>query len=261
MKKPLIGLTCYSCSKPDWSDQAPSLDTHFLFTNYSSAVEGSGGIPLLIPVLDDLGGTNRLMESLDGLILTGGVDIDPANYDQEPLSDLGRVEPGRDRLELDLVRLALERGMPVLGICRGVQIINVALGGTLIQDIPAQAADSLQHAQKSPKSVNSHSVRVMAGSRFHGLIGADQVRVNSGHHQAVDRLASDLVAVGLAPDGIVEAVERPGSVFFMGVQWHPEGTWPHDEASCRLFSGLVEASADWSASRSGDIADAQGSRT
>ncbi|WJH37234.1 gamma-glutamyl-gamma-aminobutyrate hydrolase family protein [Paenibacillus sp. CC-CFT747] len=174
-------------------------------------------------------------------MLSGGTDLDPAYFGEEPHPKLGEVVPDRDRAELLLLDAYLQARKPVLGICRGCQVMNAALGGTLLQDIPSQCPDALQHTQKAPRSHGSHLVRIREGSRLHGILGALEIRVNSFHHQAVRRAAPGLTVTAHALDGIVEAVERPGPPFFVGVQWHPEDMAGGDRYAAALFQSLVEA--------------------
>jgi putative glutamine amidotransferase len=176
-----------------------------------------------------------------GLILSGGPDVNPRRFGEEPLAGLGEVDEALDRMELMAVRLAIDKNLPVLGICRGIQVLNVALGGTLYQDIASQMPESLCHTPKADKAVNTHSVRIEPGNQLHKLVGQREIWVNGKHHQAVKDLASGLVATAHAKDGVVEAVELPGKRFVLGLQWHPEGTWREDLYSQKLFAAFVKA--------------------
>ncbi|WP_354700884.1 Putative glutamine amidotransferase [Paraconexibacter sp. AEG42_29] len=206
---------------------------------YLRAIEAAGGIPVVLPPIGhDL--APRVLERLDGLCLSGGPDIDPPAYGAERHHELGPVEPALDEFEMTIVRQAVERGVPVLAICRGAQVLNVAFGGTLHQHLPEVSTD-LDHRQHEPGTSPSHTVRTEPGSRVRELLGdSDQVPVNSFHHQAVDRIADGLRATAWAPDGTIEAIEGDGAGFVLGVQWHAE-TLVHLPEHAHLFAALVEA--------------------
>lgn len=212
---------------------------------YLDMLYRAGGAPLVIPAHGRH--PEGILDRLDGLLLTGGGDVDPALYAHPPRPETTGVDPDRDTLEARLVSLAVERDTPILAICRGIQILNVALGGTLIQDIAAQVSGSTNHWDLEHWNEPSHPVRVEGGSALHGLVG-EEVSVNSIHHQAVDRLGSGLRAVGWAPDGVVEAVEAAELRFCMGLQWHPECLGPADPGF-RVFESFVRAAKE----RSGGV--------
>lgn len=207
---------------------------------YAAAVEAAGGIPVVLPVLKPERAP-EVLSHLHGLLLSGGVDVDPSYYGEDPLPGLGRITPERDAFELALTRRALEAGVPVLGICRGVQVLNVAAGGTLYQDLASQRERVLKHSQEAPRWHESHTVRVEPGSRLAAILGVTEARVNSFHHQAVREVPSGLRAVAWAPDGVIEAVEAPDHRFVMGLQWHPEEMWRRDRLHLKPFAALVEA--------------------
>jgi putative glutamine amidotransferase len=205
--------------------------------DYDAAVRRAGATPKPLS-LDEP--TSAALEGVDGLLLTGGDDVDPALYGEarHPTSDVS--EPGRDAFEIDLVRRALAADLPVLAICRGLQVLNVALGGTLIQDIPSEPGALLPHDADASPTTLAHTVAVAPGSCLAALVGPDDTRaVNSRHHQAIRALGEGLVATGTSPDGLIEAAEAPAARFCVGVQWHPENfkTGEFD----RLFAGFVEA--------------------
>ena len=203
---------------------------------FSRAVQAAGAIALLLPPDESLDEVpEAILDRLDGLIISGGSDVGAACYGQEPDPHTSRTLPARDRFELALVRAALERDMPLLGICRGMQVINVALGGTLIQHLP----DLLGHGEhrRTPGVMGNHEVRLKPGSLAARAAGGEQLEVKSHHHQGVDELGTDLVASGWAvPDEIVEAVEIPGRRFALGVLWHPE-----EDTASRVVAALVAA--------------------
>lgn len=206
-----------------------------LLEPYLKALEAQGASVLVIPpqAEDRL---PTLLKKLDGLLLPGGVDVDPAHFGEEPIPENGEVSPERDGLELYLARYAAEHGLPTLGICRGIQVMNVALGGSLYQDLPAQGFRAVQHYQKSESGVLAHSAQQVGESPLSGFFNL-RFRVNSYHHQALKDLAPGLRAVAVAPDGVVEAVVLEGHPFFFGVQWHPE-LLPQQWG---IFRALVEA--------------------
>lgn len=177
-----------------------------------------------------------LVRSLDGLILSGGVDVDPRLYGQEPEPGLGRVNPVRDRLEMALLGEALGSDLPILAICRGIQVLNVALGGTLIQDIPSRFPGSV-HQQQSGRQTLSHDVTLAPGGILSGIYGgADKLRTNSFHHQAVDRPGRGVIPEAYAAEGFTEALSVSGPQWILGVQWHPEVSLCVDEASRLIFT-------------------------
>lgn len=191
---------------------------------YTSALEASGMLPLIVPPLAGLDAAERLLRQVDGLLLTGGEDVDPAHYGATRHPALGEVHARRDAWELRLVAEARERCLPTLAICRGIQVLNVALGGTLVQDIPSEVPRALAHDAAAARSGRVHDVEVEPGSRLASALGARHVTVNSTHHQAIDRAGSPLRVTARAPDGIVEGVEtaEDDPWWVLGVQWHPE---------------------------------------
>jgi putative glutamine amidotransferase len=180
-----------------------------------------------------------------GLLLTGGADVDPVYYGASDRHPTLSTEPDRDAYELDLVRGALARGLPVLAICRGIQLLNVAAGGTLVQDIPTERPSAVTHRLSEPETAIAHPVRVVPESRLGSILQAEgtAIDVNSRHHQAVDRVAPGFVVSAVAPDGIVEAIERPTGPFCIGVQWHPENYWAAGTFAS-LFRAFVRACQD-----------------
>ncbi len=196
-------------------------------------------------VLDAAETPHRALDALDGLLLAGGNDVDPRLYGQPVEAPFSPSEAGRDEYEIEMVGIALERDIPIFAICRGIQVLNVARGGTLIQDIPTQLPNPLDHYVRTSAVAMAHDVWVTSGSRLHHAaeIGAgdDTLSVNSRHHQAVARLGEGLVVSAVAPDGVIEAVELPDSRFCVGVQWHPENFWRTGEFRA-LFEAFTAAS-------------------
>ncbi len=228
--RPWIGITCGF----DPDEQQLRLNAP-----YQQAVEAAGGVPVLLGASPDLAG--ELLSRLDGLLFTGGADLDPALYGRDPAAGLGGVSPKRDAFEIALVREAYRAGVPTLGICRGCQLLAAAGGGTLFQDLPSERPGSLKHFQESPRSHRSHAVDLVTGTYLADLIGQRQIKVNSFHHQAVHTLPEGTVLAATAPDGVVEAFEDPRHPHWLAVQWHPEGLWRDDPAALALFRSLVEA--------------------
>ena len=230
-RRPAIGV---SMGHADFGSRA----TDATEKAYAQAVVSAGSIPLLIPALSAVP-PEEVIARLDGLVLTGGGDVDPRRYGAVPSPLSGGIDEERDALEISLVRRAVEAGLPTLAICRGCQVLNVALGGTLIQDLPE--VTNLAHLVAQPRSAIVHDVGVQQGSRLSAIVGSSSLGVNSIHHQAVERTAPELTAVGRADDGVVEAIEHP-SLPMLGVQWHPEDLL-RKRAHRALFEWLVSTSA------------------
>lgn len=218
--------------------------------DYVAAIEhANADARLLEPETDDL---PLVLAECDGVLLTGGADVDPARYHAERHPTV-EINPARDEFEFALARLALERNMPMLAICRGIQLLNVVAGGTLVQDIPSQRPGVLSHGIPHPPDRIAHDVLVRPDTCLAALLapaldGDRHIAVNSRHHQAVDALAPGFVAAATAPDGIVEAIEKPDAAFCVGVQWHPENFWRSGEFAA-LFEGLVCAAREVRARR------------
>jgi putative glutamine amidotransferase len=205
---------------------------------YPEAIRRAGAVPVVIAPMDT-GGIEPLLDGLWGLCLSGGPDLHPACYGAEPHPALGPTEPHLDTFEIALVRAAEARDMPVLAICRGLQVLNVSRGGTLMQDLPSQLPSDVEHRQSAPGSTPTHDVVIDADSLTATCLGVSQARVNSFHHQAIDRLGSGLRAVGWAPDGVIEAVEATDRAFTVAVQWHAESMTKSSEQA-RLIRAFAE---------------------
>lgn len=227
---PLIGITCGHDSQED---------RVFLNQFYARGILEAGGLPVLLPVLASPRAVEEYAGRLQGLLLSGGGDVAPSCFGEEPLAGSGEITPERDEQELELVRRLVAAGKPCLGICRGCQVLNIALGGTIYQDLPSQVPGALKHMQQAPRWYATHSVQVFPGTRLHGFY-SNLEKVNSFHHQAVKDVAPGLVVSARARDGVIEAIEaREG--FLVGLQWHPEAMWQRDRSHLRPFRALVEA--------------------
>ncbi|MCS6889621.1 MAG: gamma-glutamyl-gamma-aminobutyrate hydrolase family protein [Chloroflexus sp.] len=238
--RPLIGITAMH-SGPG----ADGRELQAVRPTYLRAIEAAGGIPLIIYLTDDLSATRALYELCAGILLPGGDDVDPAYYGEAPHPQLGPVDPQRDAVEIALARWAQADGKPLLGICRGLQVINVALGGSLYQDIPSQFDTSIDHRANTRTRAwteLTHPLVISADSRLATILTADQIGCNTMHHQAVKTLAPGLRAVAYAPDGIIEAFEMTGDHYLLAVQCHPEHLWDSSEPRWRaLFADFVAA--------------------
>lgn len=237
--RPLVLVT------PDLEDRQGRRGPYRSFVldeSYARAVYAAGGVPFVAPYVDDAGAIERLLASVDALLLTGGdFDVDPRLFGEEPHEKLGTLKPERTRFERALLDGAERRGLPILGVCGGMQLMNVARGGTLWQDLGAQHPSDVEHQQVGPKHVAGHTAAVVAGTKLAAALGsAGLVGVNSTHHQAVREVGRGLVASATAPDGLVEAIEDPGARFFVGVQWHPEAM-PDDDRQRGLYAAFLEA--------------------
>ena len=209
---------------------------------YLHAVQQAGGVPVALPPQLSSASMRQLASELHGLLLTGGGDMDPALFGEAPHATLYDVAPSRDTLETSVLHVALDRGLPVLAVCRGIQVLNVALGGSLHQDVGTDPGTQMPHSQKEPRDQPTHKVKLTPGCRLAETLGADELEVNSMHHQAIKRLGRGLTAVAWAPDQIVEGAEIDDpSRFVLGVQWHPEELVGHSEPARRLFAALVAA--------------------
>ncbi len=219
--------------------------------DYLKGVSDAGGVPVVLPPSLSIRAAETLLDGLDGLLLSGGPDLDPGYYGEEPIPELGTTIPEWDALEMALLRLALERGMPIFGICRGMQILNVALGGTLYQDVPSQlGSEILNHWQTTPKCQFTHEVEVRGGTYLAKITDRQTVEVNSYHHQGIKGLAEVLTVAAHSADGVIDALESRdfSERWVVGVQWHPEGMRDAGVAHRNLFEAHVCA-AECHASR------------
>lgn len=232
-RSPVIGVT--RCSRVD---------------DYVASVEQAGAAARVLEVSES---PRSVVAEIDAVLLTGGGDVDPVFYGEERHPTVYDAEPGRDEFEIDLARRAVDAGLPILAICRGSQVLNVAAGGSLVQDIPSSVPTGLSHRIDVPKDCVAHDIQIARGSRLHDALGsavdaACACRVNSRHHQSVGRLGRALVATATAPDGVIEGIESPDARFCVGVQWHPENFWQTGEFR-PLFDAFVGAARERLASK------------
>ena len=233
--KPIIGVM------PLWDDEKESI---WMLPGYMDGIHQAGGIPVILPFSTDMGEIKRLAGLCDGFLFTGGHDVSPKLYHEEPLDGLVSCCEMRDDMETGYLHEAISSNKPVLGICRGIQFINAALGGTLYQDLPIQHPSNIEHHQKPPYDVPIHDVMIEKDSPLSQCLKTETLSVNSYHHQAVKTLADCLKVMAKAPDGIIEAVYMSGYRFLWAVQWHPEFSWKTDSNSMKIFKAFIEAAAE-----------------
>ncbi|HTR16805.1 MAG TPA: gamma-glutamyl-gamma-aminobutyrate hydrolase family protein [Acetobacteraceae bacterium] len=232
--RPVIGVTLDSESPGGYS----KYPWYALRANYADAIAGAGGLPIALPHHPAL--AEAMLDRIDALVVTGGAfDVDPALYGEDGRHATVTLKEDRTATELALVRGALARDLPVLGICGGQQLLAVALGGTLIQHIPDTIPGALEHEQPNPRHEPGHAIRLIPDTLLHRIVGADTMQVNSAHHQAVRAPGPDAVVNAVAPDGVVEGVEDARYRFCLGVQWHPE--FLIDPGDARIFAALIAA--------------------
>jgi putative glutamine amidotransferase len=228
----VLGVTC------SWDDDNKK---YYLNSLYARGIVAAGGIPFIIPDCLSKKEVQKLPALLSGVLLSGGGDVDPAFFGEEPLPACGKIAPERDAFEIELVRMCLAENLPVLGICRGAQIINIAAGGDIYQDINTQLKGSLQHNQKAPYWAPTHNIMIQKGTLLEAILGEKSIRVNSFHHQSVRNPAPGFFVSARSGDGVIEAIESTTHPFAIGVQCHPEGMWERDLRFLELFRSLVKA--------------------
>jgi putative glutamine amidotransferase len=235
-KQPRIGITMRI---------EHSTDRFYLGRDYSEAVAGAGGVPIHISLIPDADYIDAVVADLDGILLPGSdSDVDPLRYGQHPHSQLGAVQPIKDETDLLVIAAAERNRIPLFAICFGMQILNVARGGSLIQDITSQVPDAIKHEQGIPRNRPSHQLRLLENTKLSNIAGSVEAVVNSHHHQAIAEVGRDLVATAWSTDGIIEALEDPRpDRFVMAVQWHPEIGWQKDLLSQQLFRAFVNEAA------------------
>lgn len=230
VRKPLIGLA-------PLVDKAR--DSYWMLPGYMKGIELAGGIPVMLPLTSDRDAIAQIVDGMDGFILTGGDDVAPALYGEEMLPECDECCAERDEMERILFPMALEKNKSVLGICRGLQLMNVLLGGTLYQDLATQHPSQIVHRQHAPYDVPVHDVTLVEGTPLMQLLSKSRLGVNSCHHQAIKTLAPSLQAMAWSPDGLIEAVYMPEKRFVWGMQWHPEFAYKVSEDSKKIFNAFV----------------------
>lgn len=230
--KPIIGVM------PLWDDDKESI---WMLPGYMDGIRQAGGIPVIFPFTDDKSEIRQLTEMCSGFLFTGGHDVSPELYGEVPLDGLVSSCRKRDEMEQAVLDHGLKENKPILGICRGIQFINAALGGTLYQDLPLQHPSEVQHHQSPPYDVPVHQVTILKDTPLYKLVHTENLAVNSYHHQAVKKLAEGLEAMAVSPDGLIEAVYKPGHRFLWAVQWHPEFSYKVDQNSRAVFREFVQS--------------------
>ena len=210
--------------------------------NYVEAVVAAGGTPLILPVVEDEKIISSYLELIDGLLLSGGIDPDPKYWEEESEPGMGKIDPLRDEFELFLLTEAIRMDLPLLGICRGLQMLNIAFGGTIIQDLSTEKGRYLKHMQDAPHWYPTHKIEIKGESLLKKVLGTDIYSVNSFHHQACGELGDGLKVTAKTSDGIVEAVEGTDKEFVLGVQWHPETMYNKDRTTLNIFKNFVSVS-------------------
>lgn len=228
--KPLIAVTPLFESNPK---------RQYMNFDYFAAILDNGGIPVMLPIEASEAVWDEYLDRVDGILFTGGQDVNPVLYKQTPMETTLYVCPERDALEYGLCKKAIEKNKVILGICRGEQLLNVACGGTLYQDLPTYRPSSIAHRQTTPNHLPSHDVKVVEGSPLHLLTHKTRIAVNSTHHQGIDKLGKGLVAMAFATDGLTEGVFMPDKKFVWAIQWHPERMYKEHPAARLIFEEFI----------------------
>lgn len=232
MSKPIIGVM------PLWDDEKNSI---WMLPGYFDGIKQAGAIPIMLPFSEDEQELDQLMQMCDGFLFTGGHDVSPELYNDKPLGGLVSSCMKRDRMESYILKKAIDIDKSILGICRGIQFINAALGGTLYQDIPTQYESEIEHHQNPPYDIPVHKVNIKKDSPLYKCLETEFLEVNSYHHQAVKELAPNLKVMAVSEDGLIEAVYMPELRFLWAVQWHPEFSYKTDNNSRKIFKAFIEA--------------------
>jgi putative glutamine amidotransferase len=237
----LIGITA-DIDHDDKNGPASMDSMLFLPQRYCRALAQAGGVPVVLPPTGSRPVAIRVLDRLDGLLISGGnFDIHPSLYGERPIAALGQIKPERTKFELNLARLALKRDLPLLGICGGAQAINVVMGGTLYQDIATQITEAIEHQQSKKRNIGGHEIQIRSGTRLAKIVGRPFLEVNTTHHQAVKRLGAGLLINATSEDGLIEGIESSRHSFVLGVQWHPEALAARSFHQRKIFSAFVEA--------------------
>ncbi|MFW6022733.1 MAG: gamma-glutamyl-gamma-aminobutyrate hydrolase family protein [Halanaerobiaceae bacterium] len=228
--KKLIGIT---------SNHTESYREYILNACYAEAIIAAGGLPVILPVSSNKIVIEEYVNKIDGLLLTGGSDIDPLIYGENPLPGIRGIDPLRDGFEIDLVRYARKKKLPILGVCKGCQVLNISFGGTLYQDIASQLDNVLKHNQEAPRWYATHRVNIRKDTVLHEIIGKTTIKVNSIHHQSIKNISPSFNISAEADDNIIEAIEYKTDDFIMGIQWHPETMWKNSDDNYRIFQYFI----------------------
>lgn len=241
MKKPKIAIAggLFKQNEPQFAGEYYT----YINNNYSNSISTAGGIPIILPLINDISILEDQLSICDGLLLPGGIDINPLSYDELPMPLLGNSNQKLDWYHINLAKKSLELNIPILGICRGCQVINVAFGGTLYQDISYATASPILHYQPSDLSEKCHPIRTKTNSIVNEIFG-DNYIVNSAHHQSVKDLAPNFKSSAISPDGIIEAIEMLNRPFVIGIQWHPEALAINDNTTLKLFEKFIKFSSN-----------------
>ena len=217
-----------------------SIEKAFVNRTYVDSVVRAGGVPFVMPICEDENIIKKMIENVDGVIMTGGVDIHPFRFNEEPNPKIGEISKERDDFDFLIMKHAFEKNKPIFGICRGIQLINVFFGGTLIQDINSQKNTNILHSQTAPRDIATHKIKIKKDSVIFDIFGKS-AEVNSFHHQAIGKLSKDFKITSAANDGIIESIEfKKKDRFILGVQWHPECMTEKDEKMQNIFSMFVD---------------------
>lgn len=243
--KPVIGITCNFDEKDEIGIVSHmgcvGQKWHFLADNYIASIEKAGGIPVMIPICESIETAKEMVSRMDGILISGGHDVDPRRYGQRTKSYCGTIMPKRDGQDIELVKYLLnETEKPILGVCRGIQVLNVAAGGTLYQDLEREGKFEHHFMEIYPMNYISHEITIKEGSKVRDIFGKEELGVNSFHHQAVRNPGDGFTVTAVSGDGVTEAIEKDGSRFVVGVQWHPEMMYDSTEQQ-KIFQALVDA--------------------
>lgn len=246
MQKPIIGITSNFTSNDEVGKLAklggPLQQWQLIADDYISAIESAGGVPVILPVVENIENLLPVLSVLDGLVVSGGNDVNPLLYNEVPISSLGEISIKRDNTEFNLLTKALnDFNMPIMGICRGCQLLNVVKGGTLHQDLVSAKVTEREHFQLAyPKNYGCQKAIVKDESKLYRILGEAEIKINSFHHQGINEVGEDLIVTAKGEDGVVEAIENMGDRFIMGLQWHPEMMGTEDNSYFKLFEAFVK---------------------
>ena len=240
-KKPIIGIS--GSLIIDEGGMFPGYERAYVNNDYVQSVVLAGGVPFIVPMVYDEAIVKSQLECVDALILSGGHDVNPLLYGEEPTQKIGALLPKRDKFDMTLIKIVMELKKPILGICRGEQVLNVANGGSLYQDLSYIDGCYIKHSQGSASSTPTHTVDVIKGTKLHEILG-DTVMTNSFHHLAVKDVAPGFKVSALSKDGLVEAIENDGEGFILGIQWHPEMMAKDEPIMLKIFERLIEEAKD-----------------